>query len=433
MNLSELRNLSGHAIAIAGLLLLLGSAAVRAEPQKKPGPEKPIPVVVARAVSLSADTKIELPGTILPWAVTRLASEVNARVESLSFNEGQYAKKGTPLVQLRTHPFKLQRDLAIAEKIRVAAKLEELRTGSRAETIEAAKASLEQAKARVKVTQNELLRTSKLYEDKVLSQHDFDKAKAEADEARALEGQRQAVLKELEAGPRIEEIRQEEANLQAAEARIAIIEDDIHRSTIHAPFDGYVLKKETEVGQWLEKGDPAVSMIAAGALKAEINLPQFHFNKIEIGTPAKIILEGRGAGRANEEFKGEAIEKIYSGDPASRTFPVRVKVINPNSRIAAGMLVRVELYPEEKKKNTLYVPKDAVVRTPKETSVWVVREDKDNNFTAAKVAVETGDSVEKLVAVKADPKKLKVGEWVVVQGNERLPPEVKVNVIDKRE
>ncbi|MBI4383241.1 MAG: efflux RND transporter periplasmic adaptor subunit [Nitrospinae bacterium] len=433
MNLSELRNLSGQAVIAAGLLMFLGSAPVRAEPQKKPGPEKPVPVVVAKTVSLLADTKIELPGTVLPWAVTRLASEVNARVESLSFNEGQYVKKGTPLVQLRTHPLKLQRDLAMAEKIRVAAKLEELRTGTRAETIEAAKASLEQARARVKVTQNELLRASRLYEDKVLSLHDFDRAKAEADEAKALAEQRQAVLKELEAGPRIEEIRQEEANLQAAEARIAIIEDDIQRSTIHAPFNGYVLKKETETGQWLEKGDPAVSMIAVDALKAEINLPQFHFNKIEIGTPAKIILEGRGAGRANEEFKGEAIEKIYSGDPASRTFPVRVKVINPNSRIAAGMLVRVELYPEEKRKNTLYVPKDAVVRTPRETSVWVVREDKDNNFTAMKVAVETGDNVEKLVAVKADPKKLKVGEWVVVQGNERLPPEVKVNVIDKRE
>ena len=38
---------------------------------------------------------------------------------------------------------------------------------------------------------------------------------------------------------------------------------------------GYAFKKETEVGQWLEQGDPALSMIRAKPLKVEIHVPQF--------------------------------------------------------------------------------------------------------------------------------------------------------------
>lgn len=393
--------------------------------------DRPVPVGVAKAKEIATHSSFEYPGTVQAWATTQLASEVDGRVDALLFQEGQYVKKGTALVKIRIEPLIIQRDLAKAEKKLVEARLEELNTGTRPETIDAAKSAAEQSKAKVRLADNELKRIKKLYKDGVLSLDEFDKSDAQAQAARAELNEKQSMLSELVAGPRAEKMKQEEANLRAAEARIQMIQDNINRATLYAPFNGYIIKKETEVGQWLEQGDPALSMIRSRPLKVEVHVPQFQFNLIEIGASAKIILESYESHSDDQTFKGTVVEKIRSGDPVSRTFPVRIKVTKTNSKLAPGMLVRVELQPGKKKRKTLFVPKDAIVRTPRETSVWVVREAKDKTWKAHKVTVQTGRLEKNLIAVDFRGNKIKPGDWVVVQGNERLKPNSKVNIIKK--
>ena len=397
--------------------------------QKKNG--KPVPVGVAKAKDIATHSSFEYPGTVQAWATTQLASEVDGRVDALLFQEGQYVKKGTPLVKIRIEPLVLQRDLAKAEKKLVEARLEELNTGTRPETIQAAKSAAEQSEAKVRLADNELKRIKKLYKDGVLSLDEFDKADAQAQAARAELNEKQSMLNELVAGPRAEKIKQEEANLRAAEARIQMIQDNINRATLFAPFNGFIIKKETEVGQWLEQGDPALSMNRARPLKVEVHVPQFQFNLIKIGSSAKVILKSYEAHKDPKIFKGTVIEKIRSGDPVSRTFPIRVKVTRTNSQLAPGMLVRVELQPGREKEKTLFVPKDAIVRSPKETVVWVAREQKNKTFKVHKVIVQTGRLEQNLIAVDFRGKGIKPGDWVVVQGNERLKPNSVVNIVKK--
>lgn len=410
------------------MLIGLGSPTPLHAQKKK---DRPVPVGVAKAREIATHSSFEYPGTVQAWATTQLASEVDGRVDKLLFQEGQYVKKGTPLVKLRIDPLIIQRDLVKAEKKLVEARLEELNTGTRPETIEAAKSSVIQSKARVRLADNELKRIKKLYKDGVLSLDEFDKAEAQAQGARAELQERQSMLNELVAGPRAEKIKQEEANLKAAEARIRMIQDNINRATLFAPFNGYIIKKETEVGQWLEQGDPALSMIRDKPLKVEVHVPQFQFNLIEIGSPAKVILESYETRNGAQTFKGTVIEKIRSGDPVSRTFPIRIKVTKTNSQLAPGMLVRVELKPGRKKGKILFVPKDAIVRTPRETSIWVVREANDKTPKVYKVVVQTGRQDQNLIAVEFKGKKIKAGDWVVVQGNERLKSNSKINIIKK--
>ncbi len=412
-------------------VIALGGSGSLSPLQAQKKTDRVVPVGVAKAQEISTHSSFEYPGTVQAWATTQLASEVDGRVDKLLFQEGQYVRKGTPLVKLRIDPFIMQRDLARAEKKLVEARLEELNTGTRPETIAAAKSAVEQSKARVRLAESELKRIKKLYKDGVLSLDEFDKSDAQAQAARAELEEKQSMLNELVAGPRAEKMKQEEANIKAAEARIQMIQDNINRATIFAPFHGYIVKKETEVGQWLEQGDPAVSMIQAKPLKVEIHVPQFQFNLIEIGSAAKVILGSYENHTGGQTFKGTVIEKIRSGDPVSRTFPVRIKITKTNSQLAPGMLVRVELKPGKKKCKTLFVPKDAIVRTPRETAVWVVREDKDKTMKIHKVVVQTGRLEKSLIAVHFKGRKIKSGDWVVVQGNERLKPDSKVKITSK--
>ena len=76
--------------------------------------DRPVPVGVAKAREIATHSSFEYPGTVQAWATTQLASEVDGRVDKLLFQEGQYVRKGTPLVKLRIDPLIIQRDLAQA-------------------------------------------------------------------------------------------------------------------------------------------------------------------------------------------------------------------------------------------------------------------------------------------------------------------------------
>jgi len=392
-------------------------------------PKRDIPVGVAKAVELSSTIKIKLPGTVIPWAITHIAAEIDGRVMKLHIKDGQRVKGGQLLAQMRTTPLKLQLELAKAQKKLVNAKLEELLTGTRKESVDAAKYLFQQAKARVELAEAFLHRVKKLADDGVVSQGEYDGAKANADEARAKLKEQQAILDQLSEGPRIEKINQERANLEAAEARINITQDEIKRASIYAPFSGYIIKRQTEVGQWLEKGDPAVSMISDKSLKVEVDLPQSYFSKVRVGSAAKISLETYQSDKALKTFEATVIEKIPAGDPVSRAFPVRIKIHKPDKSIAVGMLVNVEIYTKEKSKKMIYVPKDAVVRTPMEAMVWLVRPDKDKRMITHKVLVKTGQFDGSLVAIDFKGNQIISGDLVVVQGNERLKPNTQVMII----
>jgi HlyD family secretion protein len=405
------------------------SEAAKSDPDNQKT-KKTFPVAVGEIQNFSKVEKIKLPGTVIPWSITSLAAEIDSRVDTIYVNEGDFVKKDDLLIQLRIRPLELELELAKAQKKRIYNKLEELLTGTREEVLAASQASVRQTYARLRLTWNEFKRIKKLYEEGVLSLNDYDNAKALAQEARARFHEKKSQWQEFKMGPRIEKINQEKASLVAAEARIKIIEDQIDRAGILAPFDGFVIKKETEVGQWLEKGDPGLTMIVINPAKIEVNLPQFYFDRIQNKASATVILESRDLNQADLKLQGEVVEKIYSGDQTSRTFPIRIKVDNPNAEIAMGMSVQVELRPAKKQPNRFYVPKDALVRTPNDVFIWVIRSKNGNDLTAEKVQVEPGRRVNSMVAITAKNSDVfKIGDKVVVQGNERLRPNSKVSII----
>ena len=398
-------------------------------PSPSAGADQPVPVGVSKVRMLSEKDPIELPGTVIPWSVSHLAAEIDGRVEEILVKEGQFVEESDPLLCLRTRPLELEKELALAQREMVASRLEELKNGTRPEVIEAAKGALDHAAASLQLAEIELKQIEKLQKEGVLSVNEFDNAKAVYDQSLALVQERKSQLDELVVGPRVELINQEQANLSAADARIKIIEDRIDRAHFYAPFDGFIIKKNTEVGQWLEKGDPGLTLAVMDPLKVETNLPQIYFNQVKIGMTVKVILESRDPNIAGKTFKGKVIEKIPSLDLTSRTFPVRLKIDNSKLELAAGMLVKIIHQPQSRGNKLLFVPKDALVRTPRETSVWVLKPAKDKTFTAVKVLVTPGKQKGNMIAINPEQKKIKPGDRVVVQGNERLRPGKPVNII----
>lgn len=347
--------------AIAGLLL--AGVARAGEPAA--------PVTLAAVEQAPATASLTLPGSVIARRQADLSVEVAGLVAELAVDAGDQVRAGDVLLGLRQRPQQLALAAARAEVRRVRAQAE-------LATVQARR-------------QNDLLRRQ------MTPQDSYDQA---------------AALR-----------RQAAAELAAAEARVALLEDELARHTLKAPFDGVIDRKLTELGAWVQPGDAVLRLVELAALRVEFALPQAYYPLVEPGTPAQLRFDAL----PGESLPATVARLIAVGQPAARTFRVQVELPNPQHRYAPGMSVDVTLMPAAGAAVTT-VPRDALVRRPDGSALlWLARE-QDGVLSAVPLPVQPGRAVGDRLQVSADG--LSAGAQVVVHGNERLRPGQALRVVD---
>jgi RND family efflux transporter MFP subunit len=203
------------------------------------------------------------------------------------------------------------------------------------------------------------------------------------------------------------------ARLQAAYASLL---NQLDKSTIKAPVSGYVVERHCLVGQWLGKGNPAVTLVVPDPILFMVSLPERYVPAVNQGDLVEVTFDAL-PGRI---FKGKIDAVIPKADEAARTFPVRIKIPNGDGAVKPGMLGRATL-PAGGLHKALLVPKDALVLSGSGKVIFVVIDG-----TARSVPVKTEAAHGSLIEVKGD---LKPGQQVVIRGNERLRPGQAVKVL----
>lgn len=156
------------------------------------------------------------------------------------------------------------------------------------------------------------------------------------------------------------------AEVQAQNAALHRAEESAARVRIVAPFDGYVTKKHAEQGQWLDPGGAVVEVVSSGEIDAVIDVPEQQVGVIEVGMPIDVVVEATG-----QTLTGRVAAINPDGQNAARTYPVKVRLANPDGRLKVGMSV-VAHVPMSVEREHLLVPRDAVSFTPQGAQVWVV-------------------------------------------------------------
>jgi len=321
---------------------------------KKTGGMPPAIVVVSEVHNGMIAPESEFVGTVYYKEVSDVASEVSGKVEEVLFEEGQRVNKDALLVRLSS-------DLLV-------------------KTLEAHRASHEQALAELEKAQSDLKRAENLYKEELIAEQLYDEPKFRA----------QGLEKKAD-------------SLQADVERL---ETEIKKKEIASPYKGIIIKKHTERGEWLSPG----SVVATIANDEEIDIiayvPESVIHHTRPGMPASVTSGGR-------ELTGEVIAIIPRGDISTRMFPVKIRLRN-DSALIEGMEARVKL-PTGKKENTLTVSRDAVITVRGNTVVYTVN---DSKAMMVPVKVIGYDGMKAGIAgeVLAD------GMKVVVKGNERLRP-----------
>lgn len=380
----------------------------------------PVQVETVPAEERGIREGITLVGDTRPLRTSVVGAEVEGQVRELLVEEGAWVTAGQVLAKLNTDVLEIHLDSAKALLRLREAELAELRNGSRPEEIERAKSELDSARAEKDywIWQVEQKRT--LFEQKVSSEEALQEASRALRRAEMAEKVAQAVLELAVEGPRRERIAQAEAQAEVQRQEIRRIEDSIQRHTITAPFEGVIVFKSIEIGEWIDKGDALLTLADLSRFEVEVHVPEYQIVGVLPGDEATARL----AALPGRIFSGEVAVVIPQADPNSRTFPVRLRVENPLEAgmpmVKSGMFASVTLA-SGPASAAILVPKDALVLGGPVPSVYIAEADIENpTMTVARMApVELGATHEGWIQVKGD---VRPGDPVIVYGNERLRP-----------
>jgi RND family efflux transporter MFP subunit len=333
------------------------------------------PVVVAPVVLGESGELLRVTGTVFSRRYSKLSSEVEGLVQRLIVDQGTYVKRGDVLCQI---------DATFAE-------LDSKDAGYR---LQRSKAALTEAKRQL----DESIRLS------------LEKIIAESD------------LLSLRSKLRIAEL--EVARMEILETRAR---ETLNRYAVTAPFDGMVVSKQTEEGEWIDRGGTVLTIVELDVVFVEFLVPQSFYHSIDRQRKVAVTFEAL----PSQRFSGKIHGVIALASESSRSFPVRIELSNSEHAIAPGMSARgVFRSVSAGDDQAILVPTDALVRTPSgRHSVWVVSDLKADSTVAVERVIELGPRQENQFVVAGGD--LKPGEFVVVRGNERLASGDLVRVVKR--
>lgn len=263
--------------------------------------------------------------------LTDLGPRAGGRLVELQVREGQRVKAGDLLARVVAEELDaaVLRDQAGFDS--ADAKRLELDRGTRAEQIAQGEARVRDAEAAVKLAEENLQRTARLFRDKVLSQAELDRVATERDRAAAALNLQTKALVELKAGARIEQRQAGSAEARKAQAVLQQSRAQAGFTEVRAPFDGLITHRLREPGSILAPGQPVLTLARLDQLWVRIYLPQPLQGQARLGspvtveTPDKRILEATLDEVASEaEFTPKMVESRE--ERVNLVYPARVNL-----------------------------------------------------------------------------------------------------------
>ena len=357
----------GLGLARAAVLLTLMAVTNGCHQPTQVEAKSPTPVHLVDVTLESSSEDLRYSASVLPFAqatlsfksagyVTEIKQVVGADGRRRDIGSGDYVNRGSVLAQIRHQDLKNQLDQAAA--------------------------TLSQAQAQhVEATQN-YERAKALYATQSLIKPDFDQAQARFDST--LAGVDQA-----KAG-----VHQAQLTLEDADLR--------------APFSGYILARNIELGNLAEPGSTAITIADTSAVKISFGVPEYAVRHLRLGQQFSIYLQDDP-----KEYSGRVTSIAASADEKNRVFAIEVTVPNPKSYLKPGMIASLTVSGVQKAPVPA-VPLSAVVADPASPGRYAVfvAEEQGSKWVAHLREVTLGETHESDVAVDG----VKAGEKIVVVG-----------------
>src|SRR4029079_238240 len=200
-------------------------------------------VRVETGASSSGGSVLSASGYVVAHHKIAVGAKVMGRVAWIGVEKGDTVQQGQVLVRLEDTEFRAQVNQANANLGAAQAHLDQLKSGSRPQEKMKDKAGVIQAQANLKKAQADYQRSETLYRSGVSSKAELEQALAARDTAAALVDAAQQSSSMTDIGPRTEEIRAAEAQVQQMRAGVDYAQTQLAATEIKAPVAGTVLER----------------------------------------------------------------------------------------------------------------------------------------------------------------------------------------------
>ncbi|HXS07555.1 MAG TPA: efflux RND transporter periplasmic adaptor subunit, partial [Rhizomicrobium sp.] len=360
-----------------GVLLLLGLAwfGYRIFAPSKPHAPPPAPVRTAQAVKEDVTMVQNTIATVVSPATVQVTAQVQGKLLTAYFKEGDLVKRGDPLFLIDPAPFQN----ALAQ----------------------AKAQLAKDSATLQSAQNDEKRYTALYSQNAISQQVRDQAVATAGA--------------------------DAATVESDKAAVNIAAENLGYTRITSPIDGKTGPIMIQPGNVImvagasNTASPLVTITQIQPIKLSIFLPQTQLPQIQAQMTAgklEAVVPMPGAQGGKEQAPVDFVSNMVGAN--NGTIEVRATFPNTDQRLVPGQNVNVGITIGQIAGATV-VPRDAVNVGPDNSYVYVV--DKNDMVASKTVKVLNDDGA--MDAIQGD---VKPGDQVVVEGQLRIVPGAKVAI-----
>jgi len=190
------------------------------------------------------------------------------------------------------------------------------------------------------------------------------------------------------------------------------------RSPVASTVSGTVLQAPFSIGDTVTPQSGVFIVGDLSALLVETNVPERFVASVRQGMRAQLWFEAI----PGETFSAEVTEINPVLDPASRTLRIRLRFVNPDPRIRAGMFATISLV-TNRRVNVPVIPRASVINTYGSWIVFIV----DENNVARRREVTLGIENEEFFELLSG---LEMGENVVSQGQNFLSDGDPVRIVE---
>lgn len=330
----------------------------------------PAPVAVAAAVTRDVPVYLDEVGRVAAREVVSVEPQVSGRITRVHFSDGAHLRKGDLLFTIDPRPFQAQLD--------------------------AAEASLAQAKAALDLARIQYVRASTLIETKAVSQEEYDLKKNAVDVAAA-------------------QVEQGEAAVQTAKL-------NLEYCFIRSPIDGRAGQRLVDTGNVVTANSGELLTIQRlDPVYADFTVPENDLTAVQRNMArGSLKVEVRLPDEPSEPRVGALTFLDNTVQDGTGTVKLRATIPNRDHRFWPGRFVKIRLVLDTLQEAVL-VPAAAPQASAQGPFVYVVKQDS----TAEQRTVTPGQRQGDLVVISQG---VQPGERIVVNGQLGVTPGGKVRI-----
>ena len=333
-------------------------------------PRVPMTVELGAAKKGDVQAHLTVVGNLIGLQTVAIAPRTGGRLLSVNVQLGDRVRRGQVLAKVE--------DREIVEQVRAAEASQEV-----------AKATIRQREADLNVAKLNFDRSKNLFDRQLLAKQALDDA-----ESRHL-----AAVAQLDLST---------AQLSANAARLEELKINLQHTSVTSPVDGFVASRTVDPGAMVNTNTSIASVVDISRLRLVVNVVERDLRMVSPGDVADVEVDAY----PGEKFTGKIARVAPVLDPATRTAAMEVEIPNNDNKLKPGMYARINLTVEDRK-NTLVVPKNAVIDFENKRGVWMPDAENRAQFVPITLGIEGSDQIEVLSGLKDGDKFVTTGAAAV--------------------